>query len=328
MKKALRFLLILIVILFVGYLILCATSPATMTVERSTVINAPKAMVWNQMVNLKNWDNWSPWKSKDSTMVSTNTGPDGQPGDKNAWTSQNSGSGNMTIASVEGDKMMYDMHFLEPYDSKASGWVSVEEAEDGTKATWGFSTENPFMMRGFSSLFMKGMLEDDFTLGMKLLKEYIESGNAEMPGPVVMESTFSARKLATVRKTIPMSEMDAFFHEQMGALAEAAGDKINGNAHGIYYTWDEENGETDMAVGFAVSDDIAGKTMVDIPETKAVMVKHIGGYSSSYSAHMALGKYVMDNDLEYNMVIEEYVVGPGSEADTNKYVTNIYYLYK
>ena len=121
MKKVLRFLLILIIILLVGYLILCATSPSTMNVVRSTTINGSKAVIWNQVVDLNNFEHYSPWKENDTTVVSIITGPEGKVGQKSSWTSKKSGSGEMTIAAIDGDTMKYSMHFITPWEGTAIG---------------------------------------------------------------------------------------------------------------------------------------------------------------------------------------------------------------
>lgn len=330
MKKVLRFLGILIVILFVGYLILCATSPAEMRIEKSTTINAPKSVVWNQMVDFNNYDHWSPWKEQDSTITSTITGTAGQPGHMSAWVSEKSGSGNMTISSINGDTMRYDLHFLTPMEGIAKGWSIAEEAEGAVKVTNGFSQECGFWSRGMNTLFVKKMLETNIVRGLELLKEYCESGKAEAPAPSydITEATFPATTFATIRKVVKFSEMDSFFSQSYQALGAAAGSLIKGNSHTIAYKWDQENGEADLAAAFPVSGPVKGMAMVDIPESKGYMLKMVGPYSGFMDAHMAIGKHAGENGITDPLVIEEYVVTPQQEKDSTKYVSHIYYLKK
>lgn len=328
MKKVLRFLAILIIILFVGYLILCATSESKVEVQSSTNINASESLVWTQMSHFKYWDHWSPWKEADSTVKSVISGPSGQPGNMSEWTSEKSGSGNMKIESVEGHKMNYSMNFLTPFESTATGWVMTEPGEGGTtKASWGFQTEVGFMQRGFFALVMKKQLQSDFNRGMELLKEHCESGNAKIEYDI-NEVTFPATTVATIRKTIPMSEMMSFYETSRTALMEAAGDMKTGNPMGIYYSWEEDKGQTDMAVALPVSGPVKGMEMVDLPESKAYTIKMNGGYGQSYDAHMQLYGKMAKDQKEAAWTIEEYEAGPHNEADTSKYITNIYYLLK
>lgn len=328
MKKVLRFLVILIVILLVGYLILCAVSPSVMEIERSTTINAPKDVVWNQMANLKNNDNWSPWKKMDSTIVSVVTGPEAQPGQKSEWTSKNSGSGNMTITEVDGYTMKYDLVFIEPMAGTAKCWVKVEGENGNVKATQYYKSETGFMMRGVNKLFGTPFMTSQFDIGLEMLKEYCESGKAGTAAPKfdIQEATFPATTFATIRKVIKFSEMESFYPQSYQALGAAAGTTITGNAFSITYKWDEANGEADAAAAFPVSGPVKGMTMVTIPESKAFLLKYTGPYSGLMAAHMAISQHAMSNGMPQPMAVEEYIAMPPQVTDSNKFVTHIYYI--
>lgn len=326
MKKVLRFLLILIVILFVGYLILCATSPAQMNVERSTTINAPKPIVWHQVTHLDNFKHYSPWQENDPTIESTITGPSGEPGHKSSWVSENSGSGEMTITSIDGDTMKYDMHFIAPFEGTAKGATIVESTDEGTKVTCTYKSDASFMMRGANTLFFSGFMGSMFERQLELLKEHVESGEAEMPAPVISEATFPATEFVAIRKEIGMDEMESFFGEAYQKLGSMAGDKITGTAYSITYKWDEENGKADVAAAFPVSGPVKGAEMISIPEKQGYMLTYTGPYSGLQNAHMALYQHADKNGLNDPLAIEEYVVMPPQETDTNKFVTKIYHL--
>lgn len=331
MKKVLRFLLILIVILFVGYVVLCIATPAEMDIVKSTTIKGSKDVVWNQMVNLENQTNWSPWEEMDPSIKSTITGAPGQVGQKSSWTSKNSGDGEMVISRVEGDSMWYDLDFKG--QGKAYGWVAVEEVEGGVKASNGFRSEPAsFWKRGMIALIGKRFMEMQLARGLEMLKEHVESGKAEVPAPayVIEEYTFPATSFATIRKTIKMNEMDSFMHQSDREIKAAAGSQIKGNKHIIAYTWDEAKGETDIAMAYPVNGPVKGLSMLDIPESKGYKLVLIGAYTMEnfQNAHGAIGKHAGDNGLTDPLMMEEYIIGPEQEADSNKWVTNIYYLHK
>ncbi len=327
MKKVLRFIGILILVLIAGYLILCATGSSTLDVQRSTVINGNKSLIWNQIVDLNNFEYYSPWKEKDPTIKSTITGPMGQAGQMSAWTSENSGSGSMTITEVDDNTMKYDMHFIEPMEGDAKGWTTVEDAESGVKVTCNYSGETSFLMRGANTLYFTAFMEHKFDRQLELLKEHVESGEAKMTYDI-REQKFPATQYATVRKTIKWSEMGDFFGPAYGSIAGAAGDMITGNAQSIYYTWDEENQQTDVAAAFPVSGPVKGMEMVDVPESSCYTIRYKGGYAQSMGMHMALGAKAEENGKEVAYVIEEYIKMPPLETDSNNYVTSIYYILK
>lgn len=331
MKKFFRFLAILIVILAVGYLVLCLASGSETVVEKKITVDAPENVVWTAMSDFNHWDNWNPWKADDSTVTSTITGSAGAVGQKSSWTSKKSGSGEMTITSVDGHKMTYDLHFIEPFESKAEGWVKTEKDGDKVIASWGFRSKSSFFMRGMSVI-MKPMLEKSFEKGIKLLKEYAESGKVVVSPYDIQEVTFPATNYASIRQTVKFADMPEYFQNAYGKIYAVAASRIDTTkpSAAIYYTWDIPNMQSELAAAFAVTgdEDIQGLDMVNIPESPAYMLKYTGGYSGSEAAHMAMGEHLAKNGKEMKMVVEQYIVNAHQEPDSNKWVTNIYYFTK
>jgi effector-binding domain-containing protein len=334
MKKVLRFLLVLILILGVGYVILCVAGPAETTIEHSAMINAPKSVVWNQMVKFQNWGNWNPWNEDDPKMEVTVTGDDGNPGSVYHWTGPKSGAGNITNSTLSDGEMKYHMNFLKPIEAEADGFVKVADAGNGsTKATWGFHSNNKFMFRGMT-LVMGDGLNKSFDRGIQKLKTYCESHVSEAAGATasfdIKEMQYPGHTYATVRKTVKMKELSSFFMDSYSALGKSAGKNISGPASGIYYTWDQEKQQTDVAAGFPVSGVTAinGATMITAPPSKGYQIVYTGTPSASMAAHDALGKHIEDKKQEQTFVIEEYIKGAKEEQDSTKWVTNIIYLVK
>lgn len=180
MKKFLKFLLILILVVGVAFVIISAIAPSTVTVERTMVINAPKDIVFDHMVHFADWEAWSPWQQKDSTMKVDISGNDGQPGSVYHWVGSDDGTGEgkITNTKVEGTRMEYDMEFLKPWEGKSKGWLEAEQEGEGkTTAKWGFTSTYGFFEKGIMMLMgMKGYLEKDFDKGLKLMKDHLETG--------------------------------------------------------------------------------------------------------------------------------------------------------
>ena len=127
-----------------------------------------------------------------------------------------------------------------------------------------------------------------------------------------------------------MSNSQDFFNNAYTTLGKAAGTRITGPASGLYFTWDEQKGTTDMAPAFPVSgnEPVSGATLHQLTPSRAYQVVYNGGYSGSMQAHEALGKYIAQKGEQQQLVIEEYIKGPGEEKDSTKWVTNIIYLVK
>lgn len=338
MKKVLRFIGILLLIIVAGVLILGLVAPKEMKTERTVMINAPKSVVANQMFQYKHFSNWSPWASLDSNMKTEVIGQEGVVGTKYVWEgNKDVGKGEMVTKAIRDGEMDVDIHFKEPWESNAAAVWKVEDAGNGkSKATWGFTTKLSYPMNGIMMLMgMRKMLEKDFDKGLDNLKTYAEThahDTAVIGNWNIQDVQFPGHTYATIRKVMPidMEAMNKFFSESYSQLGQAAGNRINGPASGIFYSWDEEHQQTDMAAGFPVSgtEPVHGATMATVDPSKAYMIVYTGGYSGSGEAHMALSNHMKDNNQEMGLVIEEYIKGPGEENDSTKWVTNIYYLHK
>lgn len=327
MKKVLRFILILIIILLVGYLILCISSPKEIDIEKTTTIEAPADLVWSQVGSFDHWDKWSPWIEADSTVIAKNSGPSGEVGNKYEWTSEKSGSGEMIITSTQGYNMMYDMHFIEPFEGNAKGRMIVEPTDSGTKVIWGYHSVSSFIMRGVWALAGEKMLGAQLERGLELLKERIENGEVSMTYEV-KASTFPATIYATVRQTVSMDSLMSAFTINKEKLDAVVEDKVNGNFSGIFYDWNPETNMTDFAVAYPVNEKVDGAEIIEIPESNCYMIKYTGDYSLSEKMHMQLEEHAQKAGKEITYKIEEYEQGPFNQPDANKYVTTIYYLTK
>lgn len=330
MKKVLKFLGILILILVVGYLVLCIASPAEGKVEASAIIDAPKSVVWKQVSDFNNWGNWSPWKEMDTTIVAEASGPAGQEGAKYHYKGKSSGEGVCNNVGVNGMEMKYHMDFITPFPGKADGVYKVTEEGGKTKVSMTYNQETSFMMRGMWALMGKSMLSKMFNRGFELLKVYSEAHRDDTAVVQnIQDMAYPAHIFAGVRKVVKWTEIGAFCGETYGALGSALGARINGAASAIFYSWDEANQQTDMYPCFPVADNAPahGATIVEVPATQAYMIHYVGGYAGSKAAHDALGAHMAANGKTMGLVIEEYIKGPGETTDSNMYETNIYYLH-
>jgi hypothetical protein len=111
-----------ILLLLVPILFILSSCKKGYAVEKSIIINAPQKVVWKQVKYFKNWVNWSPWYAKDSTMNWTFSGIDGELESSCAWTSQESGAGEIRNTGITAcEEMIYHTHFIEPWESETDG---------------------------------------------------------------------------------------------------------------------------------------------------------------------------------------------------------------
>ncbi|NOZ61497.1 MAG: hypothetical protein GXO74_07425 [Calditrichaeota bacterium] len=336
--KTLKIIGIIILILIVIIIILGLVAPKKYHVERTTVIKAPKDLVFMNVKYWQKWIAWNPWGKQDSTMKITVEGTDGEVGSKYIWVGDPklTGKGEMVNTGVkENEEMTFHLHFLEPWESESDGYIRVADTDSGTKVSWAFLGKNPFpwnIMMLFMS--MDKTIGPDFEKGLALLKSVCEKQAAAVQKFAVKEVDFPGKTYAIIRKTISFNNIQKFYAESFGKIIAAMqkhGAVMTGAPSGIYFSYDEGKGVTDMAAAIPVSRvfEEPGIDTYEIPAGKAYKINYYGPYEKIGDAHIAMDFYFHQNSLKQQIpVVEEYVTDPGSEADSSKWLTVIYYFAK
>lgn len=318
-------------LLFIPLFIFLSSCKKEYAVERSIIIEAPQGVVWQQIKYFKNWSYWSPWYSKDSTMKWTFSGTDGDLESAYAWTSEESGSGEMVNTGItEGEELIYHTHFLEPFESESDGYVKLTPVDGGTEVTWGFSGQ----IKGIASLFlnMDKMVGPDFELGLSLLKKHAEKEAMKAPEMKVEIIDYPAHYFAAIRAEIDITGIETFFGTNMDKLMNLGIQMEEGYPSGLYYSWDMENMKSDLAVAIPIAEGTIapeGTKIIVLPASKALLINYYGAYENIGTAHELMETYLLANDLEYiGPAIEEYVSSSENENDPNKRLTKLIYPIK
>lgn len=161
----------LIVILAAVGLIL----PSSYTVERSIVIDATTEDVHEYVGNLAKWDDWSPWKEEDPTLVVTLGEKSSGVGASQSWVGD-SGTGALTVTeSSPAEGIKYDLLFDGgTYECVSS--ITYDRLQDGsTKVTWYMSGDmGRSVTGGYFAVLMDSMVGNMFDRGLSNLKREVE----------------------------------------------------------------------------------------------------------------------------------------------------------
>lgn len=189
--------LILILIVAIGSFV----TPTKVDYEKSISIDASVELVWDKVNSMEDLNSWSPWVTKDPNMKQELTGEAGTVGEMHSWESEveEVGRGSQTISNLEAPNLVEtDLKFYDPYESEAKAYVKLEADGDGTKATWGFSSDMP---RPFNLMMlmtdMEEMIGADYQQGLDNLKSISEEAQAEAERQMlIMESDTTATDAA------------------------------------------------------------------------------------------------------------------------------------
>jgi hypothetical protein len=170
--------LIAIVVFVAVMCIVIATRPDSFRAERSAEINAPPAIVFNQVNDFSKWQAWSPWAKLDPNVkLELSANPVGK-GATYKWEGNDDvGSGAMTILeSTPAEKVDIDLHFLKPFEAKNKTVFTFKGDANKTTVTWAMEGHNNFVTKAFSMFVnMDEMVGKDFEKGLAQMKTVSEA---------------------------------------------------------------------------------------------------------------------------------------------------------
>ena len=183
--------------------------PKTVSVERSADIQAPVKTVYAQIVDLHQWDYWSPWKrmNDDISVEYKNHGVG--LGGGYTLTSESKENSGATIEITEAkpyDKVSVKLDF----DQRGEAFSNflLKENSGGTTVTWTLTYDvgnNPFAR--WIGLLMKKSMATDFDNGLVKLKalcQVIEKGSAYV---ILLDEVEEMNYAGIRRETVPFIEV-------------------------------------------------------------------------------------------------------------------------
>ena len=171
LKVAIIILIVLALIFFVGGMLL----PASYSVSRSLLINAPPEKVYYNVADFNNFLKWNPWTKMEPSAQVTISGKPATPGHLWKWKGKETGEGQMEIKEVQPNKkIVYLLTFTSPYESTANNTFDFESSGNSTTVRWTMSGRGSSTLEKWMYLSMDSMLGKDFDEGLSGLKKLSE----------------------------------------------------------------------------------------------------------------------------------------------------------
>ncbi|WP_299362640.1 GyrI-like domain-containing protein [Winogradskyella sp.] len=331
--KALRYILLLLLVLIIGFSIYIAVQPNSFKVERSRTMKAPNAVVYNNIIDFKNWAAWSSWVEADPEMKITLPEKTKGVGGSYSWVDEN-GIGTMkTVATTPSTSITQEMQ-IGDFPSSDIAW-SLKPNEDGTtEVTWTITGKDlPFGFKAFATI-MGGMdkqigphYERSLEKLDSLLVADMQRYNVEIKGITEYGGGFYLYKTTNANS----SNISAKMGENFGAIMQFMGQhglKQSGMPLTVY----NEMAETViMSNGIPVNERVEIPTDSDVsigfmPKMKALKTTLTGNYTNLPKAWEATMKHLAEQGLEQSDIkpFEIYTTDPGNYPNPADWKTEIY----
>lgn len=333
--KILKYLFLLLLLSIVALSIFVATQKGDFTVERSKVINSPKAAVFNYVNDYKNWEDFGSWITQDPEIKINYPQNTIGKGASYSWEGKE-GNGNMkTIFVKENDSIAQKMN----YDGTASNvFWSFKDTVGGTKVTWKTTGKMSFLFKIYTAFnggvdkVIGGMYEKSLANLDKTLDYEINTYAVKVDGLVKKPETFYLRQTFTseISKVIKNFRIVA---PKIITFCEKNNLPLAGKPFIIYHTYDLVNGLSKISICVPIktpiytsegSDLISGK----LEAYQAVKTTLTGDYSHIKKAMDKTIGFINANRIATDPSISHIEVYTISKTDTkspSKWVTEIYY---
>lgn len=333
LKKIVIALVVLLVLLAgIGMLL-----PRQVHVERSIVVDAPRATVFALVDGFKQFNKWSPWAALDPNAKYTREGPEFGVGAKQSWAGdpKTVGSGSQEIVEIKPLELVKSR-----LDFGAQGIATAQFAlapeSSGTKVTWSLDSDMGAGPIGrYFGLMMDRWIGPDYEKGLAGLKALAEGLPKQDFADLVVERvdtssvTVAYVEAESSKDTKEIGAAIGAGYGKVGAFMKANGLKQAGAPRTINNRYDDTGYGFDAAIPVDKAPDKAAPagSPVKIKQTyagKALKVVLKGPYSAMPTTYAKLHAFMAARGYEAaGAPWDEYVSDPGNTPESDL-ITNIY----
>ena len=300
--------------------------PRTVQVERSIVIDAPRATVFTVLNGFRQFSKWSPWADIDPNATTTIEGPAVGVGAKLSWSGNDEvGTGTQEIVeSVPYERIALRLGFGD-FPGTFGARFQLADEGGGTRLTWVFEGDYGGSIVGrWFGLFVDGMVGADYEKGLARLKSLVE----QLP-----KGDFSALKVVAVETAAdPIVQLSIRSLDNPNAIGVALGvaySRLSGyiNTAGLKQTAapiaifrSAEQGTLTLDAAIPVDRDDAAPAgqvrLARLPAGPALRAEFEGSQAGHAAARAQLAAYLAAAGIE--------PAGPTWEQYVNEQVTHLY----
>lgn len=331
--KVLKWILIVILALVAVFLIYSATQPNQLKIEENVVIDAPKAKIYQAIIDFPTWGEWSEWDRLDPGMKQEYSETMGDVGSYNKWWSENPmvGIGSQEVIEVkQNEYMKVMMQFNERPEKNYAEFILTEE-EGKTKVVWTMEgSKTPFYLNVMNTL-LEPMIRDSYQKSLKRLKTYIEAMPTESANPMGLEIlNVDAIPIVSILDSTNASGISnklGELYQEISMHIATSGAEISGMPLATYYTYSPEKVILEAAIPYNGKVEDNGRIVVKTtPAGKVIKGIHYGDYNASDKMHFGIADYAKANAIKISDTPWEVYANDPTEVDSAAVETHIYYL--
>lgn len=331
MKSVLKILIGLIVITILGAGTIFFLAPGHVSSEQSLIIFVPKKLVFDQVNNLENWKEWSPWNIEDPSLEYAYGDIKSGTGASYLWKGEESAPGSMEIISSSPFDSISITEKIEGYSDHVTQLWKFQTTEKGfCYVTWKMDVDITNPIKRILSFFgdPQAKLDETLVAGLDALK--IASEHLPKHTTLDIETVkINDRNVISILDTIKYGEINTAMAKHIKTLTDVL-EKANEVPDGApFCIWHESSNENQiiMELGLPVNNEIETTNGVEfkkLPSTKALTLVHQGNYSLINTSYKAIYDYMKENEMKSNGAPWDiYLNSPNKNKESDSWTTQI-----
>lgn len=331
--KFLKYILLFVPILTIGFSIYISTLESNYNVKSSRIIKAPKELIFNTINDYKKWQYWGPWYEIDPTIVASYPDITSGVGAKYNWTGKDGNGSMKTLSLILNKEIIQQIDF--GTGSTPEVYWKINNTENGNEITWGMRGKNTFTEKIY--WLTQGGIEKNmipmYKRGLELLEKYIleemEKHSFKIIGEIEHGGGFYLYQKTSCKITEADKIMENMFSEVEEYMTLNSIDS-SGKPFLLTHNWDKINNITSFSTCIPISEKIMTSINIStsfLQPQKTFKTTFNGSYQYSYKAWEAAYKALSEQDFiesEKGKPFEVYKIRPIDNPNPANWVTEIY----
>ncbi len=337
--KIIKYLLFVLLIVFIAGSIYVATKDGDYMLEESRIIPAPASLLYKEVSEMANWQEWSYWGSEEDIVVSLREPASGE-GSGFSWENSGIGDGSIVTEAVIPNKSLDQQLILDGSISDITmdlKW-EFETVEEGTKVTWRIQDDLNFKEKLALTLRDGGLtelLQPKLKNGLENLEERVimkmEEYSINVDG-VTQHGGGFYMYMTTATRTPDVYTKAGEMIEQVNLYMRSNNISIDGKPFILYNQRDERSDTSIFSAAVPTPSQVItpeGGSVLNgfLPAQKTVKVTLTGNFKNAPEAWQEGYSYIEENGLQVNpeaAPFEVFYNNPDTDENPALWVTEIY----
>ncbi len=332
--RILKYIFLLLLLSLVALTIFIATQKGDFTVERSHIIKAPKNTVYQFVNDLRNWEDFAAWISKDAASNLSFSEKSIGNGATMTWDNQTSSGSIATLSSQENDSISQKMDFD---GSESSVVLRFKDTLNGTKVTWKSQGKMSFTMKVMAAMqggidkIMGRVYEKSLEKLEKTLVFETNTFNIKVIGLSTKSGTNYLKQTFTSKLTSVSKNANIVFNK-LTAFCTNNGVETNGKPFLLFHNYNATTGLAQISFCIPTKNRILTSSGSDIlsgtlEPFEAIKTNLTGDYTHISKAIQQSNAYITKNKVVVSpnfSHVEVFKINKSDVKNPSKWETEVY----